>query len=154
MQKPKRSTAAAKEIIGWRENVDLPDLGLFDQIAKIDTGARTSSMHVDSIEPFSNEAGQMRARIVKKISHAGRTTVIRDWNVPVHGFKEVRSSNGMKETRAIIKTTLKIGDITREVEFTLTNRKLMRYEILIGRRALRGKFLVNPSKSYLLSPKP
>lgn len=139
-----------KTIIGWRERVDLPMLGLFGLIAKIDTGARTSSLHIDHIEPFDTDNGQTWARVFKKVKSPDGGTLTKTWELQTSDVRVIRSSNGHTEERCIIKTNLVIGDISKVVEFTLTNRNLMRHQILIGRTALMRDFLVDSGKSFLI----
>lgn len=141
-------------VTGWLEHVDLPELGLFGEKAKIDTGARTSSLHVDRITPYTADDGTHRARIVKYVRHAGEKRQKLEWDVELHDFRKVKSSNGAVEERAVIATLLRLGNITRKREFTLTNRKQMRYQILVGRKGLGKLFHVDPSRKFLLDPKP
>lgn len=143
-----------KPVTGWLEHVDLPELGLFAQKAKIDTGARTSSLHVDTIAPYTDEHGAERAVITKYVRHKGEARSKLTWDVELHDFRKVKSSNGAVEERAVIATQLTLGGITRKREFTLTNRKKMRYQILVGRKGLGSLFHVNPARKFLLDPPP
>lgn len=165
MSKPpakRRKIAPAKrppmETVGWREHVDLPDLQQFGVVAKIDTGARTSSLHVEHIEPYTAEDGSLRAKLTLpgpgRKTRTGKRGGGLKLDVPLREFREVKSSNGQIEERAVIVTRMKLGTRTFEREFTLTNRRGMRYEILIGRTGLRRCFVVDPAKSFLLDPKP
>lgn len=154
---PKRAPAKpanAATKVGWLEHVDLPELGLTGEKAKIDTGARTSSLHVDRIEPYLDEAGQNRAKITKYVRQPGERRKAVHWDVEIRDFRSVKSSNGAVEERAVIVTMLKLGKIARRREFTLTNRKEMRYQILVGRKGLGKLFLVDPSAKFLLDEVP
>ena len=146
-----RRAPAPKTIIGWREKVDLPDLGLFGMVAKIDTGARTSALHVDKIETFVGDDGAQWAEISIKQALPGGGTTVMSRRIPISDKRIVKSSNNIKETRVVIKTTLVLAASQRLVEFTLTNRKSMRYPILIGRSAMKRGLLINPGKSFLLT---
>ncbi len=143
------STAARRiETVGWRELVDLPELELFGIIAKIDTGARSSSLHVDRLRQYHDEAGNLRAAITLHMQ--GERRGVRKLDLPIKGFREVKSSNGAVEKRAVIRTSFKLGERSFQRDFTLTNRAGMRYPILIGRTGLRRTFLVNAAESFLL----
>jgi len=138
--------------IGWREWVSIPELGISGIKAKTDTGARSSCLHTHNFEVYTcEESGIDRVRfhlhpLVKKKS----LELTCDW--PVHSMRAVKSSNGINEIRPFILVPLKIGDIEWSVELSLSNREGMKFRMLIGRTALREKFLVNPAKSYLLGP--
>ena len=146
----KAKPPAAPVKVGWLEHVDLPELGLFGEKAKIDTGARTSSLHVDKIVPYLTQEGHHRAKITKYVRHHGERRVTYQWDVELREFRSVKSSNGAVEERAVIATMLKLGNIARRREFTLTNRREMRYQILVGRKGLGKLFLVDPSVKFLL----
>ncbi|WP_162789566.1 RimK/LysX family protein [Altererythrobacter sp. ZODW24] len=136
--------------IGWREYVDLPDLGLEHIPAKIDTGARTSALHVDSIKPFEAEDGTEMVRVSFRIRHnPGEKPERVHRELPVAGLRKVMSSNGTYEDRWVIRTVLELGDRKRAANFTLTNRGSMRYPILVGRSAMRSRYEIDPSKSFL-----
>lgn len=133
-------------VVGWRELVSLPDLGLADIPAKIDTGARTSSLHARVLDEFRREGRRM-------IRFAS------DWNgnehiceaVPVD-VRGVRSSNGELQQRFVIKTPLRIGNMQFRVEVTLADRTTMQFPMLIGRTALRRRMVVDSGHSWLQSP--
>ena len=146
--------AAARQVVGWLEHVDLPELGLMGEQAKIDTGARTSSLHVDKIRPYVDETGQQRAEITKYVRHPGERRRKLTWDMELREFRKVKSSNGAVEERAVIVTRLTLGNVTRRREFTLTNRKQMRYQILVGRKGLGKLFLVDSSAKFLLDSSP
>ncbi len=139
----------AKPIIGWLELVDLPDLDLSGVIAKIDTGARTSSLHVDRIELLPDAGNGSWAIISRRDAGPKKTAKLRSWKLPVKAFKEVKSSNGQTEHRAIIHTRLVLGGRKQVVDISLTDRSSMRYEMLVGRTALKGKFLIYPTRTFI-----
>lgn len=135
-----------KELVGWRELVGLPDLfgGLIP--AKIDTGARTSSLHAIGIERFLSGRRKMVRFLLDVGSGASEPVVC---ELPHADRRTITSSNGQSEERLIIKTRLAIGSHVFRAEFSLTDRSDMKFPILVGRMALRRGFLVDSSRSYL-----
>lgn len=129
-------------VIGWREHVALPDLGisLFD--ARIDTGAKTSSLHAVAIEEFD----QADARFVR-FSVPGVDSSPLVCEAPLIEFRRIRSSNGEASVRPVIQSTIRLAGYEFSVELTLADRSRMKYPMLIGRSALRGRFLVDVSQS-------
>ena len=140
----------AQTVVGWRETIALPDLGFEHIPAKIDTGARTSSLHALDIERFERD-GKRWVRFRVDLGHGDATTVC---EAPGIASRTVTSSNGQSETRLIVKTGLRIGETLFRTEFSLTDRSDMVYPVLVGRMALRGRFVVDPQHSYLQSPAP
>jgi len=144
-------------VIGLREWIDLPDLGVAGLRAKIDTGASTSALHATEVEPFER-AG---SRWVRFAVHLGTRVQMRHryCEAPLVAVKRIKSSNGQSQSRYVILTTLALGDQAWPVEFTLTCRKAMRYRVLLGSKALvHGLLVVNPALTYVqdkpLTPKP
>ena len=133
------------EFVGWRENVSLPALKLFDLKAKIDTGAKTSALHADDIK-FVSVKGNKYVRFNVE-SEEGHKKSIR---LRFLEEREIKSSTGQKTIRPVVKTTIKMGKSEFDIEITLINRDLMGFKMLIGREALNGRFLINPARSYLL----
>lgn len=131
--------------IGWREWLQLPDLGVDRIKAKIDTGARTSALHVwdlnveDGVARFVLHPVQKRSRPSVDASAA-----ITDW-------RWVRSSSGHRQHRPVIVTTFQLGDATWESEVTLTSRDEMGFRLLLGRTALARRFVVDPARSFVRS---
>lgn len=135
-------------IVGWREKVGLPELGLAQIPAKIDTGARTSSLHAVILEEFARDgrdfvrfAVDLARPNVRQICEAVRV----DW-------RGITSSNGETQRRMIIKTPLTIGGETFRVEISLADRSDMKFPMLIGRSSLRRRFLVDSGHSWLQTP--
>ena len=144
--------ARDKTLIGWRETVSLPDLGLDAVNAKIDTGARTSALHVDHIEQLPGVDGEDRIRLFRHgDKRAGSTH--QSWDMPAASLRKIKSSNGTFEFRYVIDTELVIGPVRQRIELTLTDRRGMRYEMLIGRTALRRHFIINAGRSHIVSEK-
>jgi hypothetical protein len=132
-----------RTIVGWKEKVSFPKLGLGPLIAKVDTGARSAALHADSIEIVED-----RVRFTLRFD--GRRHVFR---APLHGTKRIKSSNGISETRPVIRATLQLGEYVFLADVTLTSRSDMDYVMLLGRATLKGRFLVNPARSFLLDRK-
>lgn len=133
--------------IGWREWIALPDWEIGHLKAKIDTGARTSSLHAFDLEWF-DRAGSPWVRF--EIHPWQRSTV--DAVVaesPVLATRDVRSSSGEVEHRPVVRTNMSLAGRTVEAEVTLTRRDEMGFRMLVGREALRHRFLVDPGSSYL-----
>jgi len=124
-------------ILGWREWVALPQLGLPAVKAKIDTGARTSALHAFSIETFG-PIDTPRVRFgVHPVDHC---TDMEVWcTAKVVDRRPIRSSNGLTEQRYIIRTPIKIGDREWPVEISLSNRYTMAHRMLLGRTTLEAQ---------------
>lgn len=132
--------------IGWCELVDLPDLGVSQLHAKIDTGAATSALHATNIEPFERD-GLPYLRFIIPIAGGKHDKAC---EAPVYGMRRVRSSNGVMQQRYVIETQMKLGPLLWVGHMTLANRRSMIFPVLIGRRALRRGFLVNSAKRWML----
>jgi hypothetical protein len=134
------------KVVGWRELVGLPDLGLAGIPAKIDTGARTSSLHAHVLDEFRRE-GRRFLRFA--VDWDGVRHVCEAVHVDVRG---ITSSMGERQERFVIKTPLAIGKSTFRAEITLADRSQMQFPMLIGRTALRRRFVVDSGHSWLQSP--
>ena len=129
---------------GWREWADLPEWGITRVRAKLDTGARTSALHVTGLEElpggrvaFDVQPGHRSDRRIRVV-----TDVVRK--------ARVRSSNGASSTRPVVRTRLRIGTVEREIELTLVDRGAMLHRLLVGRTGLSG-IVVDASRRYVLS---
>lgn len=132
--------------IGWREMVALPDLDLSGIPAKIDTGARTSSLHAEVLEEIEREDG----RYVRfAVNWSGKRHTCVAVHVDVRG---ITSSNGETQQRYVIKTPMRIGATVFKAEISLADRSDMKFPMLVGRSALRRRFLVDSGYSWLQSP--
>tara|TARA_B100000678_G_scaffold261948_1_gene243774 strand:+ start:236 stop:679 length:444 start_codon:yes stop_codon:yes gene_type:complete len=134
--------------VGWRELVGLPELGLKGLPAKIDSGARTSSLHGRVLDEFQRD-GEKFVRFEVEFPQHHVKQVCEAVHVDVRG---ITSSNGETQLRYVIKTPLKIGDLTFRAEISLADRSDMKFPMLIGRSALRRRFLVDSGNSWLQSP--
>jgi hypothetical protein len=129
---------------GWVEWIGLPDFGIRAVRAKLDTGARTSALHVENVRP---DGKRVRFDIVLDRNGQKRR---RHLEARVVRHTRVRSSNGQYEDRLVISTRVRLGTFEHEAELTLVDRSEMRYRILLGRTGLRG-ILVDPNHRYLLT---
>jgi hypothetical protein len=134
-------------IIGWREWVGLPDLGLFAIKAKVDTGAKTSSLHAFDIRVEKKEGKKAYVHFKVHPVQSDLSLVV-SCKAPLVDQRIVSDSGGHKEERYVIRVWLQLGTHKKRVELTLSNRESMKYRMLIGRSALK-QFYIDPSQSYL-----
>ena len=147
MKKAKR----APLIIGWRENISLPDLGLVDIKAKIDTGARTTALHADHIRTYDRD-GESWVEFHPS-THAG----LPDsglCHARLHDQRPIKNTSGVPQSRFVIRTLLDVADRSFLIEVSLSDRADMAFPIIVGRTALRKhRLLVDPGRSWLTKPK-
>jgi hypothetical protein len=137
-----------KRVLGWKEHAALPDLNVKSVIAKIDTGANLASIDASDIKIVTRDKVKyVKFKIMK------RNNTVRKTSAPLEGYKSIKSSNGDVERRPYIKTTLLMDGVSKKIELTLTDRGPMDYTMLIGKKALGRRWLVNPSISFLTKPK-
>ena len=137
--------------LGWREWVSLPDLGIRQIKAKVDTGARTSALHAFELRPY---VGNGRQRVEFSIHPLQKDLdTVLTCTADVVDQRVVTDSGGHKEERYVIRTTLTIGRDTWPIEMTLTGRDDMRFRMLLGRTAIKNRAVVNPGRSYLVGKK-
>lgn len=135
-------------VLGWREWIGLPDLDVPLIKAKVDTGARTSSLHALNPKQIERDG---RDFVTFTLPHYrgdghGRIQCV----APLVETREIRSSNGNAEKRFVVSTHIVVGHHRLKVEVSLANRSIMGFPMLLGRTAMKaGRFLVLPSKSYL-----
>ena len=140
-----------KTTLGWREWVQLPELGLTDIKAKVDTGARTSALHAFEVTPFE-EGGRQRVEFRMHPNQRDNDTVV-VCMADVIDQRVVKDSGGHAETRWVIETPVTVGADTWPIEITLTARDDMMFRMLLGRTALKGRAIVDPGRSYLAGKK-
>ena len=140
-----------KQTIGWREWVSLPALGIPAIKAKIDTGARTSCLHAFNLA--CREEGGSKVVCFGIHPLQKRLDVELSCRAEVIDQRLVRDSGGHSEERYVIRTPIRLGEYEWDVEITLTSRDDMAFRMLLGRTALRGRFVVDAAKSYLVASK-
>lgn len=141
-------TALSKTIIGAIETCSLPDLGISDINVRVDTGAKTSSLHVDDLKKYVKDGvTRVQFDIHPDVHNVSRIVTC---HAKVADIRKIKSSNGESEQRYVIKTPIHLGAHTWEIEITLTNRADMSYLMLLGREGLGDLFLVDPSVVFLV----
>ncbi len=135
-----------KLILGRKEKIEFPELERTNIVARIDSGARSSSAHCDKIW-----VEQMGGQKVLCCYFLKRSRAVVRFEKYIR--RRVRSSNGTLQTRYVVKLKIRLHNVERVTDVTLTDRSTMNYSVLLGRRFLMGKFLIDVSKSYLQSKK-
>jgi hypothetical protein len=134
-------------VVGWREWIGLPDLGMPRIKAKLDTGARSATLHAYDIRRFRRKGVSMARFRVHPVQRDVRTSV--EAEAPVVGQRKVRSSSGQVSIRWVIRTDLELMGRRYPIEITLTRRDEMGFRMLLGRQALRRHFIVSPGRSFV-----
>ncbi|MDH3366894.1 MAG: RimK/LysX family protein [Gemmatimonadota bacterium] len=133
--------------LGWREWVSLPAFGIPKIKAKLDTGARSSALHVVDAKTFwRDEVEWVRFLADANPRRRDELTAV---ECRVLDERLIRASSGHEETRIVVRTDLSIGDLTWSIDLTLASRLPMRFRMLLGREALRGRVAIDPARSYL-----
>jgi len=138
------SMSAPPQVIGWREPASLPDWGIGLLKTKVDTGARTSAIHVDNIQKLPGN--RVRFDVVVRVSRLKTVSVETD----VVRLSRVRPSTGARQQRLVVRTKVRLGGHEREIELSLVSRHGMLCRLLLGRSALKELFLVDPATPYRL----
>jgi len=141
-----------KLVIGWREWIALPELGIAAIKPKIDTGARSSSLHAFNMETFERGGATWVRFDVHPLQRNSETSV--QVEARVLEFRHIRSSSGHQSLRPVIRTAVALAGKKWSVELTLAARDEMGFRMLLGREAVRGRFMVDPDRSYLVSKSP
>jgi hypothetical protein len=135
---------SSRTLVGWRECIALPDLDLPVLRAKVDTGARSSTLHVEA-QWRTVEAGMPWVGF--RVCTRGNNVV--ELHAPVHDEREVVDSGGHRCVRVFLRTRLALAGVERIIEINLADRRGMRFPVLVGRTALSGLFTVDPARSFL-----
>jgi hypothetical protein len=136
-----------KLVLGWREWLGFPELGIGQIKAKVDTGARTSCLHAFFVEPFERDGAPWVRFAIHPLQRNTNQEI--HCEAPVKDQRTVRDSGGHEEQRFVIETLLTIGTQQHRIEVTLTDRDSMKFRFLLGRTAIRGHYLVDSGRSYL-----
>ncbi len=134
-------------VIGWRQWVSLPLLGIDKIKAKVDTGARTSALHAFALHPFKEDDKDRIRFDIHPMQH--NTDKIITCEADVVDIRWVSDSGGHREERYVIHTPVVIGEDSWSIEITLTERDTMLFRMLLGRSAIRNRFVVNPARSFI-----
>jgi hypothetical protein len=137
------------KLIGWREWASLPKLGVDRVKVKVDTGARTSALHAYKLELTEEKGKEWVTCYLHPLQKNTELEVI--CRAPVKERRVVKDSGGHEETRVVIDTKIEIGGARWSIELTLTDRENMGFRMLLGRRAIKGRFYVDPTQSFLLT---
>ena len=134
-------------IIGWREHLKLPQLGIETIKAKIDTGARSSALHAFDVHTFIHNNKEIVKFKVHPYQKNIQTTIIAE--AELLEYRKVINSGGHAQVRPVIETMVKLGKYEWKIELTLTNRDVMGFRMLLGRQAVKKRFLIDSGKSFL-----
>lgn len=140
--------------LGWREWLSLPELGIKHIKAKVDTGARSSALHVESMTPYVDKGAKW---VRFDVQTGDLNQPLSECHAMITDQRKVTDSGGRSSQRLFIISTVQIGLLRYPIELNLTSRHTMLFPMLLGRTAIAGRFLVNASASYLQSnmpPKP
>lgn len=144
----KRKPSCAPDILGWREWVALPELGIPAIKAKIDTGARTSALHAFCIESFNLDNNEYVRFWLHPLRNKQDVELVCE--APVVQRRLVKDSGGHSEERYVIESAVRIGDRQWTIELSLTSREDMMFRMLLGRSAITsGRLKIDPAASYL-----
>lgn len=133
-------------MLGWREWVALPALGVARVRAKVDTGARSSALHVDGQWRFTEGGAPW---VGFRLTPGRASTGVVEARAPVFDEREVADSGGHRHRRVFLSTTLRLAGLERTIEINLTDRRGMLFPMLLGRTAIEGMFMVDPARSFV-----
>ena len=138
-----------KVLVGALEKCNLPSLGIFNMHIRVDTGAATSSLHVDNLKEFRKEGEKWVSFDIHPDVHDVKSIVSREARVITK--KKVKSSTATREKRVVISTQIEIAGQQWDIELTLTDRSEMSYLMLLGREAMSGRLIVDPEHEFIVS---
>lgn len=149
-EKIKKSARPEKPVLGWREWLGVPELGIVSVKAKVDTGARSSSMHAENIEIFERDGARF---VAFELEHSSEL-ILRGGgphrvHLPLFDLRWITSSNGHRQKRPIVRTLIELGGQSWPVEMSLGPRGMMGFPMLLGRQAVRRRFVVDPGRSFM-----
>ncbi|MFP4155538.1 MAG: ATP-dependent zinc protease [Halothiobacillaceae bacterium] len=143
----KRQDTESRKVIGWREWVALPELGIAGIKAKIDTGARTTALHAESVVRFTRDGRPWVRFLVPPYHESDHQSV----EAPLIERRAIRNTSGVPQERDIVHTTLVMGHRHWGIEISLADRSQMGFDLIIGRTAIRShRLLVDPGRSFLM----
>jgi hypothetical protein len=155
---PRKNASKEKLTIGWTEHISFPEWGIEGIQAKVDTGARTSALHVEDIKTTSN--GRIHFDVVLEhtkpsqvFSETAKPFLVVRVHTKISKRAKVKSSNGSFSERYFVKTLMKIGPLEKLIELSLVSRQEMAFRMLLGRTALAKDFIVDVSHKNLLDAK-
>ena len=146
MKKNTRRPRRVPQIVGWREWASLPELGINAIQAKLDTGAKTSAFHAWDRELFEIDGIAWVRFHAQPSEHHDSAPV--QYAAPLTDYRWITNPGGTRERRYVITTTLGIGGEAWPIELSLTNRIDLKFRMLIGREAMRGRLVVDPKRSF------
>lgn len=138
-----------KMTVGWRETLSLPSLGIRHINAKVDTGARTSSLHAFKYEEFTKNNATWLRFWIHPVQHC--TDIVQTCEAEIVDQRAVKSSSGQEAIRYVINATMSLGGDSWPIEITIANRDKMAYRMLLGRTAMHGRIVVDPEQSFLIA---
>jgi hypothetical protein len=146
-QQPDRAgSRRERSVIGWREWVCLPELGVARIKAKVDTGARSSSLHAFDIQYFERDGRQFVRFRLHPLQRNTRLVTVAE--AEVIEFRPIKSSTGHVTSRPVVRTQIQLMGSCWPIEVTLASRDEMGFRMLLGREAVRGRFVVDAGGSY------
>lgn len=141
--RPKRERPA----IGWREWAALPVFGVERIKAKVDTGARSSALHAFDMKIFDRDGEEWIAFSIHPNQRDDRASLRVE--APLHDRRKVRPSTGKAKERPVVRVPITVGQDTWPIEITLVRRDMMGFRMLLGRQAVRGRYVIDPGRSFL-----
>ena len=149
LKSPEPRQRRKPEIIGWREDIALPDLGIARLPAKIDTGARTSALHAVD-QTVIDIDGVHWAEFTIPVQNRRTSRRVR---APLIDERKIKNTSGIPELRLVVRTALLLGRHRWQIEVSLANREKMEFDLILGRTAIRKRgILVDPGQSFVLGP--